>query len=239
MGTDGQIRSLLEHVRAWPSQGQRGFAVPARHGHQARSTQLQIAWDCLQVLPPGNEPRAGHKPQRVWAIGVWEEDPLPEGTAPVEWILLTSVPTTSLAHAWERVGWYERRWVVEDYHPCLKTGCRIEARQVRTAERVIRLLGLLAPLAVRLLPLRDLARRAPDTPAGDLGEAELLALVAAQAHQPPSPMTTADFWREVARLGGYRARRRDGPPGCKTLWQGWLHVQTLLDGVHLAAQLRS
>lgn len=234
---DGQILSLLEQVRAWPSQGQRCFAVPASHGRKARSTQLQIAWDGLRVLPPRNEPRASHEPQLVWAIRVWEAQP-PEGAEPLEWILLTSVPTTSLAHAWERVGWYERRWVVEDYHQCLKTGCRIEARQVRTAERVIRLLGLLAPLAVRLVQLRDLARRAPDTPAAQVVEADLLALVAAQAHHPPSQMTTADFWREVARLGGYLARRRDGPPGWKTLWQGWLHVQTLLDGVHLAAQLR-
>jgi Transposase Tn5 dimerisation domain len=96
----------------------------------------------------------------------------------------------------------------------------------------------MAPLAVRLVQLRDRARQSPDTPAREVVEADLLALVAAQAHQSPSHMTTVDFWREVARLGGYLARRRDGPPGWKTLWQGWLHVQTLLDGVHLAAQLR-
>jgi hypothetical protein len=63
-------------------------------------------------------------------------------------------------------------------------------------------------------------------------------LIAALLSLPPEQMTVAAFWQEVARLGGYLARRRDGPPGWKTLWKGWLHVQTLLEGVHLAAHLR-
>ena len=63
------------------------FAVPARHGHQARSTQLQIAWDCLQVLPHRNR-APPTEPQQVWAIRVWEDQP-PWRRKPLEWILLT------------------------------------------------------------------------------------------------------------------------------------------------------
>ena len=51
-------------------------------------------------------------------------------------------------------------------------------------------------------------------------------------------MTVGDFWIEVARMGGYLARKGDGPPGWKTLWKGWLHLQVLLEGVHLASHLR-
>ena len=156
----------------------------------------------------------------------------------MEWILLTSVPTTTLEQAWERVGWYEQRWIVEDYHQCLKTGCRLEARQVQSADRLIRLLGFLSPLAVRLLHLRDLARREPDRPAHEVLEADLLTVVAAQVGQAPTLMTTGAFWQAVAQQGGFLARRSDGPPGWKTLWKGWLRVQTLLEGVHLGAQLR-
>ena len=150
---------------------------------------------------------------------------------------MTSVPTTTLEQAWERVGWYEHRWIVEDYQQCLKTGCRLEERQVQSADRLIRLLGLLSPLAVRLLCLRDLARREPERPAHEVLAADLLAIVAAQAGQAPTQMTTGAFWKAVAQLGGYLARQGDGPPGWKTLWRGWLRVQTLLEGVHLAAQL--
>jgi hypothetical protein len=62
--------------------------------------------------------------------------------------------------------------------------------------------------------------------------------VAAQAGQAPTRMKTGAFWKAVAQLGGYLGRQGDGPPGWKTLWRGWLRVQTLLEGVHLGAQLR-
>jgi hypothetical protein len=49
----------------------------------------------------------------VWVIRVWEEQ-APEGEEPLEWVLLTSVPTTTLEQAWERVDWYRHRWLVEN-----------------------------------------------------------------------------------------------------------------------------
>jgi hypothetical protein len=42
---------------------------------------------------------------------------------------------------------------------------------------------------------------------------------------------------QVARLGGYLARRCDGPPGWRSIWKGWLSLQALLEGVHLAPHL--
>jgi hypothetical protein len=50
-------------------------------------------------------------------------------------------------------------------------------------------------------------------------------------------LTAQQCWYAIARLGGYLARKGDGPPGWKTLWRGWLQVQTLLEGVHLATRL--
>jgi Transposase DNA-binding len=230
-------RHLLDEVRTWPASASRPFQVPASHGRTARSTVVHLAFGPVTLLPPRFETRCGKAPLVGWAIRVWEEQ-TPAEEEPLEWILLTSVPTRTLEQAWEHVGWYEHRWIVEDYHQCLKTGCRLEERQVQSADRLIRLLGLLSPLAVRLLYLRDLARREPERPAHEVLAADLLAIVAAQAGQAPTQMTTGAFWKAVAQLGGYLARRGDGPPGWKTLWRGWLRVHTLQEGVHLAAQLR-
>ncbi|GHO73508.1 hypothetical protein KSD_12790 [Ktedonobacter sp. SOSP1-85] len=173
----------------------------------------------------------------LWAVRVWEEL-TPADEEPLEWILLTSVPTTTLAQAWERVEWYKHRWVVEEYHQCLKTGCRLEERQLQRVERIMRLLGLLSPVAMRLLQLRDLSRQEPQAPASQVFEADVLAVVAAQTGQSPTQMTTEAAWKAVAQMGGYLARRSDGPPGWKPLWRGWLRVQTLLEGVRLASHLR-
>jgi hypothetical protein len=234
---EGGHRYLLDEVRTWPAQASRPLQVPASHGRTARSTTVHLAFGPLTVLAPRFEKRFNKEALSVWAIRVWEEQ-TPEGEEPLEWILLTSVSTTTLEQAWERVGWYERRWVVEDYHQCLKTGCRLEERQLQTAARVMRLLGLLSPLAVRLLQLRDLARQDPERPACEVIAADVLAIVAAQTGQVSSGMTTGAFWKAVAQMGGYLARKGDGPPGWKTLWKGWLRVQILLEGVHLAAHLR-
>src|SRR6266581_1030944 len=235
--SEDEINYSLMRARSWPSQASRPFEVPARHGRQARSTQLQLSFGQMTLLPPRNEPRASKEPLTVWVMRVWEEQ-APEGEEPLEWILLTSVPTTTLEEAWERVDWYRHRWLVEDYHQCLKSGCRIEKRQLQTVDGLIRLLGLLSPLAVRLLQIRGYARSEPERPAHEVIEPLMLAVVAQRSGHSPATMTVGTFWTEVARLGGYLARSHDGPPGWRTIWKGWLSLQTLLEGVHLAFHLR-
>jgi hypothetical protein len=189
------------------------------------------------LLPPRQEPRAGKEPLALWVIRVWEEQ-APDGAAPLEWLRLASVPTTTLEQAWERVNWYRQRWLVEDDHHCLKSGCRIEDRQVQSVDSLLRLLGLLSPLAVRLLQIRAASRAEPERPALEMIEPLLLAVVAQRSGHSPATMTLGTFWREVARLGGYLARTHDGPPGWRTLWKGWLSLQPFLEGVHFALQLR-
>jgi len=232
-----EIKYSLMRARSWLSQASRPFEVPPRHGRQARSTQLQLSFGQMTLLPPRHEPRAGEDPVTVWVLRVWEEQ-APDGEEPLEWILLTSVPTTTLEQAWERVDWYGYRWLVEDYHQCLKSGCRIEHRQLQSVAGLIRLLGLLSPLAVRLLQIRGYARSEPERPAQEVIEPLRLSVVAQRSGQSPATMTIGSFWIEVARLGGYLARSHDGPPGWRTIWKGWLSLQTFLDGVHFAFHLR-
>lgn len=231
------IGHLLDQVRAWPSHDQRLFEVPASHGRHARQTTLHISFGPVTLLPPWNDPRGSTEPLPVWMVRVWETEP-PAGEEALEWILITSLETETGAQAWQRVEWYRCRWIVEEYHQCLKTGCRIEERYVQTAERLIRLLGLLSPVAVRLLQLRDLARLAPESLAVESLEPTAIALIATSLSLPPERLTVAAFWQEVARLGGYLGRRRDGPPGWKTVWKGWLHLQTMVEGVQRVAHLR-
>src|SRR5436305_10318506 len=85
--SEEEIKYSLMRARSWPSQASRPFEVPARHGRQARSTQLQLAFGQMTLLPPRNEPRASKEPLTVWVIRVWEEQ-APEGEEPLEWVRL-------------------------------------------------------------------------------------------------------------------------------------------------------
>ncbi|MEZ6145415.1 MAG: hypothetical protein R3B91_08280 [Planctomycetaceae bacterium] len=80
----------------------------------------------------------------------WEVD-VPKGIEPLHWVLLTSERLNGFSQAWTIIDWYEKRQLIEEYHKCLKTGCRIEHRQYKTSTRLQRMTGLLSVVAVRLL----------------------------------------------------------------------------------------
>jgi Transposase DNA-binding/Transposase Tn5 dimerisation domain len=227
---------LFEVVRGWSAQGRQELELDATKTQPKRVAHVVISFGCLRLLPPDSQPSNDLRPLVVWVVRVWEPEP-PESVEGLSWMLLTSVPTETVEQAWERVDWYRARWIVEDYHQGLKTGCRIEQRQLQSYEGLRRLLGLLAPTAVRLLQLRAASRLDPEQPASQVLPAEVVGVVAAKAGVPAAQLTAQQCWYSIARLGGYLARKGDGPPGWKTLWRGWLHVQTLLEGVHLAARL--
>jgi Transposase DNA-binding/Transposase Tn5 dimerisation domain len=227
---------LLEVVCGWNAQDQHDLELESTQKHPKRVAHLSISWGSLRLLPPRAQEGSDWRPLVIWVVRVWEPDP-PEGSEPLEWVLLTSVPTYCSAHAWQRVAWYRARWIVEDFHQGLKTGCRIEQRQIQTYEGLRTLLGMLSPEAVRLLQLRTVARQAPEQPAQQVLAADLVQVVAHLAHVPSAQLTTQQCWSTIARQGGYLGRKGDGPPGWKTLWLGWFYVQTLLEGVHLATRL--
>ncbi len=232
---DPTIDYLFPVVRAWPSKATRRIRVPASHGKAARDAQVQLTWGRVRLLPPRQE--KGYQPIDAWVVRVWEPEP-PKGVKePLEWVLLTSVATEGEADAWERVAWYTCRWTNEDYHSCLKTGCSLEQRNLGDQPALERLLAFCAPVALQLLQLRDLARTEPERPAVEVVDAEVVQVVAALTKTTSQELTVHDFWRAVARRGGFLGRKGDGPPGWKTLWRGWYDIQRILEGVRLARHL--
>jgi hypothetical protein len=97
----------------------------------------------------------------------------------------------------------------------------------------------MSPLAVRLLHLRDLSRQAPERPAHEIIEPETLAVLAALVGLSPSIMTVGtDLGQRSRAWEAIWLVEVTDPPFWKTLWKGWLHLQALLDGVHVAFYLR-
>jgi hypothetical protein len=231
-----RAQHLFEEVRSWPEMGQQTIHLDGNHKRKQRDAHLCISWGTIRLWPPDGEAGKGELPLVVTVLRTWEPSP-PQGTEALEWLLLTSVAVASQADAWERVEWYRMRWIAEDYHQGLKTGCQIEARQVQTYEGLRTVLGFLAPLAVRLLQVRDVARQEPERPAQEVLPADVVKVVAHLAHVAPARLTARRCWHRIAQAGGYLGRKGDGEPGWKTLWRGWLYVQTLLEGVHLASEL--
>jgi len=160
-------------------------------------------------------------------VRVWNDD--------TEWVLLTTLPVHAAEDAARCAERYALRWLVEEFHKALKTGCALEKRQLRTAGSFLPLCGLLSLVAVRLLQIRTQARLTPEAPAAV--DPALITLLARRRGKPPEQFATnRDFHRGVAMLGGFLGRKSDGEPGWQSLWTGWRELLLLYAGYLIAKE---
>ncbi len=214
------LRPLLARQPASPPAA---VAVPRHHGQPARTAQVVLRWAAVTLAPPQGRATGQLAPVALWAVGVTEVDP-PAGVAPLDWLLLTTVPVSSRADAQERVAWYRVRWTVEVLHHVLKSGCAFEQRQLASAENLTRALALYVVIAWRILYGTLLARVAPAIPCTVLFEVQEWQALYCAVHKTPtppsSPPTLGQSIRWLAELGGFVGRTGDGQPGVLVLWRG-------------------
>lgn len=230
---DGPKDYLHRYARSLPLQGRREVHVAARDGQPERVATVAVSFAAVLVTPP--HVKRGlyvKRPLRLWVVRVAEVE-APVGAEPLEWILLTDREVATQADAWERKGWYECRWIVEEYHKGQKTGCSIEALQFTSTGALEPMVALLSVVAVGLLNLREAARRpdAGERPAAEVVDERYVAVLSAWRYRQVRPqLSVQDFYRALARLGGHPDRGRKRPPGWLVLWRGWMALQHMVDG---------
>jgi Transposase DNA-binding len=220
-------------VRALPSVGTRTIKVSASPGRKARETTVHVAFTPVCLAVPGT--KSGdyeNEPLNLWSVRVWEPN-TPKDEQPLEWILLTNCPVLTLAQAFERIDWYELRWIIEEYHKGMKTGCGIETLQFEKIHRLEPAIALISAVTTTLLRLRD-AARAPDAaqrPATHvIDRVYVEALASCYPGRLKGNVTVLQFYMHVARLGGHQNRKGDGFPGWLTLWRGWTKLEAVVTG---------
>src|SRR3990172_4733824 len=144
------------------------------------------------------------------------------GVEALEWMLLTTCEVKTFEQAVEKLQWYCIRWGIEIYHRVLKSGCRIEQRQLGSAERIESCLAIDMVVAWRIFYLTKLGRETPDVPCTVFFEdAEWKVLVAHKykdINRLKEPPSLREAIRLTASLGGFLGRKCDGEPGIKSLW---------------------
>jgi hypothetical protein len=131
----------------------------------------------------------------------------------------------------QKVRWYARRWTIEVIHKVLKSGCKIEQRQLEQRDRLERVMILDLIVAWRILSLCRAGRETPEGLASDWLEADewrALWCYSNEKRQPPStPPTIRQAVRWIAQLGGFLGRRSDGEPGPTVMWRGAKHLEAI------------
>jgi hypothetical protein len=113
-------------------------------------------------------------------------------------------------------------------------------RQLKTKERLEPMVALMSVEAVHLLQLKAAARTAPDRPAEDFVPSRwVTVLTIVRKRRPQGKLTVGEFYREMAKLGGFLGRKSDGEPGWITIWRGWEKLHLLVRGSELADQLKN
>jgi hypothetical protein len=201
----------------------------------AHQALLEIRYRRLTVWPPLAKQR--HYPAlRLTVIHATERGE-PVGRKRVEWKLLTDLPVNSRVEAIEKIDWYAMRWKIETFHKNLKSGCKAEESQLRTASRLTNLIAIFCVLAWRVFWLTEINRSAPEAPpevALTATEVSLLEqLVKDTVRIVEAPCLSRSLVK-LAQLGGYLARANDPPPGNKVIWRGMHRLMEIEIGYQLA-----
>jgi hypothetical protein len=229
---------LFETIRSEPIAGYQPIQLPRQKSRAARVATLAIRFAAVTLCPPKSKP--GLAPVEVQMVLAQEVD-APTGAEPIEWALLTTVAVDSFEQACEKVAWYTQRWGIEVFHRTLKSGCRVEDRQLGHGDRLQACLAIDMVIAWRIHHMTKLGREVPDLPAEayfDPDECQVLIAYERKNRKRPADAPTPSLReaiRMIAKLGGFLGRKSDGEPGTETLWRGLLRLDGMTEGWRLAS----
>ena len=128
-GEKTDVRRLLA---AQPCLGTYDLKVRVAKGRSSRTAHMEVRAVQATIRKPKRMTpwlkSIDFEEVTQWIVEAREVN-APKGTEALHWVLWTSLPIASFAAAWTVIEYYEKRWLIEEYHKAIKTGCRLESRQ--------------------------------------------------------------------------------------------------------------
>lgn len=205
----------------------KGDTRKRRETREARLAEVEVRAATVTLRPP---PRSGIKlpPVTVNLVLVEEVNP-PDGVTPLQWLLVTTLPIETSEQVRQVVSRYSVRWQIEIYFKTIKSGCRIEQRQLETLDRLMNCLAVYSIIAWKIMYLCRLGRECPDMSCEVIfepSEWKSVYMTVRKRTPPSTPPTLNEMIRLIASLGGYVIRPKT-QPGTQTLWLGLQRVHDL------------
>jgi Transposase DNA-binding/Transposase Tn5 dimerisation domain len=214
-------KKLRQRLNETASLGEVEFTIHATEKRKGRKVKQQLK-ACTVTLKPGNKYKKS-KEVRVNAVMAIEENQ-PEGEEPLVWVFITNLPIRTFDDICKVIKYYLCRWEIEIFFKVLKSGCKIEERQLETADRMKNLISIFMMLAWRVQFTMILGRVCSEISSGEVFEAaewkSVYKIVNNKKTLPRKPPRLGEFIIMVAILGGYVNKKGAEPPGIKTMWKG-------------------
>ena len=235
----GKQDNLSEVIKRADELGTYELHLRSRPGQAARVAKIRVSTTRVTVPQPTRRSpyvKTCGVTQVETNVVIVQEIDSPAGVKPICWVLLTSLPVTTFEDAWQVIDDYEHRWLIEEYHKVLKTGCSIERHALRAAKRLEALMGLISVIGVRLLQMKTFAKQDPEAKASNhVPSMWLKVLKKMRPRLQKVELTVYQFLRELAKMGGFLGRKHDGEPGWQTIWRGYQKLQTFVQAMRVVA----
>ncbi|WP_305842306.1 IS4 family transposase [Photobacterium leiognathi] len=229
---------LYDYASKLLSAGSKELKIPQKGGRKSRTAHLDIKYAPVTLKSPANKKEFDNI--SLYYVGCIEQG---ESDDKLAWHLLTSEPVTNKEEALNIVSYYERRWLIEDFHKVWKSeGTQVEQLRMQSKDNLERLSVILAFIATRLLQLRFMneSKELSSSCCERVlkGKAwKLMWLKLEKKKLPKEAPNISWAYKSIARLGGWKDTKRTGRASVKTLWQGWFRLQTILEGYELSRSL--
>ncbi|EEY43522.1 IS4 family transposase [Vibrio mimicus] len=219
------------------SAGERQVEVVQKGGRKGRVATCEVRFSPITLKMPSNK-EGGSTP--LFYVSCIEKDN-PDGLC---WHLLTSEHITTQKQALTILEWYEKRWLIEDFHKSWKSGgTQVEDLRLQSKGNLERMIVILAFIAVRIQQLRHLGQQQEvaeqqscETLLGN--KAWKLLWLKVEKSKPPKHAPTVRWaYLSLGKLAGWHDSKRTGIVGWERLWEGWFKLQTILEGYELAMSL--
>ena len=216
---------LWDNIAAQPKVTSVSLDIPDKTGKKKLKVEAEVRYHQVEILRPANN-KYSYESVILTAIEIKETESRNKKEEDlIHWKLLTTLEVTSLSDALQCVKWYTFRWLIERFHYVLKSGTKVEELQLKDAESLQKAISVYSMAAFRVMQLVYESRHHPEVSCEVvLTKAQwktLYMLIHGNNQTPKQPPSLQQAVMWIGRLGGHLGRKSDGPPGLKTVWQGY------------------
>jgi hypothetical protein len=216
--------TLFATAEKYAVAGKRQINLPARQPDRAkRIAVVELRYGSVEICRPRDEQvRTLAKTARLWLVDVREVNP-PADIEPLHRRLVTTHEITDTAKAWQVVGWYQARWIIEQLFRVMKSqGLRLEDSQFATGDCLTKLAAAATKAAcidMQLVQERDGKDQLPTSNVFSEAEIETLEALcptlegntSRQQNLHPSASLAWAAWI-ISRLGGWNCYYKPAGP---------------------------
>jgi len=205
--------------------------VTQKGSREARKALVELRKCKMSIRPPENSTAISIE---INVVAATEVSP-PIGHKGLSWILLTTEKVNDFEDARKIVRFYEKRWLIEEFHKCWKSGVKVEKLRMQTAGNLERMVTILAPIAIRLIQLREnLDENGEEKCCLEaLNEDEFFVLWRSIEKKKKIPVIKPSLnwaYKAIAKLAGWNDSKRTGKACWSKLWEGWYLLSHRLQG---------